>query len=49
VFTISARLLPILAVGMLLHPGRGLAQTDGRVLEFYKKIGVGCVDCGEEF
>jgi len=26
---------------MLLHPGRGVAQTSNRALEFYKKIGVG--------
>lgn len=40
-FTISARLLAILASGMLLYPGRGVAQSTGRALEFYKKIGVG--------
>jgi WD40 repeat protein len=41
VSTISTRLLPILAVGILLDPGRGAAQTNGRVLELFKKIGVG--------
>jgi len=41
VFTVSARLLAIFAAGLLLHSGRAVAQDNGRVLEFYKKIGVG--------
>ena len=35
------RLLLIVACGMLAQPWRGVAQNNGRALEFYKKIGVG--------